>query len=315
MDLLDLPENPIPTGTTLHRLVADDGVALRAARFPVLSGPAKGTVCLFQGRGEQIEKYFHVVEKLRARGFAVATLDWRGQGGSQRLLPHARKGHVPDFRHYERDLTAFRRQLVLPDCPPPYYGLAHSMGGTVLLEASPRLPPWMRRLVLSAPFLDFAPPLRRKPIRRLSALLCMVGLGRAMIPGATKKLAVVRDFEDNPLTSDARLFAMMMTVTGKRPDLGIGPPTNRWIHAAAKAIDRMEAAHFPGTVPLPVMIINPGQDQLVSPYANETMARRLRSCAYVYVPGARHEIMMERPIYQDQFWAAFDAFVPGSDES
>ena len=33
-----------------------------------------------------IEKYFEVVGELRRRGFAVAVLDWRGQGGSSRLL-------------------------------------------------------------------------------------------------------------------------------------------------------------------------------------------------------------------------------------
>ncbi len=30
------------------------------------------------------------------------------------------------------------------------------------------------------------------------------------------------------------------------------------------------------------------------------------------VPGAEHEVMMEREIYRAQFFAAFDAFVPGS---
>ncbi len=30
------------------------------------------------------------------------------------------------------------------------------------------------------------------------------------------------------------------------------------------------------------------------------------------VPGSRHEILMERDAFREQFWAAFDAFVPGS---
>jgi lysophospholipase len=32
----------------------------------------------------------------------------------------------------------------------------------------------------------------------------------------------------------------------------------------------------------------------------------------VLIPGARHELMMERDVYAGQFWAAFDAFVPGA---
>ena len=47
-------------------------------------GGRVGTVCLFQGRAECIERYFEVVNDLRRRGFAVATIDWRGQGGSDR---------------------------------------------------------------------------------------------------------------------------------------------------------------------------------------------------------------------------------------
>lgn len=312
MDLLSLPENPIPEGTVVQRVAASDGVWLRAARFPARPGPVRGTVAIFPGRGEQIEKYFHVVEKLRDRGFASAVLDWRGQGGSQHLLKDPRKGHVRDFRDYQRDLVAFRQQVVLPDCPPPYFALAHSMGGNILLEASPSLPPWISRLVISAPFLDFAPPVSRRFVRRLSSLLVGAGLSRAYIPAPAQKRAVVQAFQDNPLTSDEAVFAMMMRITRQRPELGVGPPTNGWIRAAVASFDRMDRDDFPTRVPLPVMLINCGEDRVVSPLSVERMARRLRSAAYVHVPGARHEIMMERPIYQRQFWAAFDSFIPGS---
>ncbi|MBN8920935.1 MAG: alpha/beta hydrolase, partial [Rhizobiales bacterium] len=41
-------------------------------------------------------------------------------------------------------------------------------------------------------------------------------------------------------------------------------------------------------------------------------AIRMRAGAHVVVAGARHEILMERDFYRGQFWAAFDAFVPGT---
>ena len=78
-------------------------MALRYARWRPPPG-RKGTVCLFQGRGEFIEKYFETVRDLRARGFAVARLDWRGQGRSQRMLTDRLKGYVGDFAEYERDV-------------------------------------------------------------------------------------------------------------------------------------------------------------------------------------------------------------------
>ena len=39
---------------------------------------------------------------------------------------------------------------------------------------------------------------------------------------------------------------------------------------------------------------------------------RLRAGSHLIVPGARHELLMEQDRYRAQFWAAFDAFVPGT---
>ena len=80
MDLISIPANPVPEDVVTGMLKTRDGVSIRFARWHPPPG-RKGTVCLFQGRAEFIEKYFETVRELRARGFAVATIDWRGQGG------------------------------------------------------------------------------------------------------------------------------------------------------------------------------------------------------------------------------------------
>ena len=56
-------------------------------------------------------------------GFAVATLDWRGQGMSDRALRNPRKGYVRNFSQYQIDLETFINEVVLPDCPPPLFAL------------------------------------------------------------------------------------------------------------------------------------------------------------------------------------------------
>jgi lysophospholipase len=38
----------------------------------------------------------------------------------------------------------------------------------------------------------------------------------------------------------------------------------------------------------------------------------LRAGSHLIIAGARHEMMMETDRYRAQFWAAFDAFVPGT---
>ena len=126
MTLVSIPSNPAPEDVVSGTIKTPDGAELRFARWAPPAG-RKGTVCVFTGRTEQIEKYFETVRDLRGRGFAVTALDWRGQGGSQRLLGNPRKGYVRRFADYDIDLATFMREIVLPDCPPPVFALAHSI--------------------------------------------------------------------------------------------------------------------------------------------------------------------------------------------
>src|SRR4051812_40981831 len=91
MTLISIPSNPVPEDVVSGTIKTPDGVELRFARW---APPAnrKGTVCVFTGRSEQIEKYFETVRDLRDRGFAVAVLDWRGQGPSSRRVGGPRQG-------------------------------------------------------------------------------------------------------------------------------------------------------------------------------------------------------------------------------
>src|SRR5215510_6647318 len=116
MELVTLAKNPAPSGATTGTFKSTGGMKLRFARWEPTRPPKRGTVCVFQGRGEFIEKYFEVVADLRRRGFGVATMDWRGQGGSGRALSNPSKGYVRSFGEYDQDLTYFMKEIVLPDC-------------------------------------------------------------------------------------------------------------------------------------------------------------------------------------------------------
>jgi lysophospholipase len=86
-------------------IVTRDGTRLRTAVFAAAS--SRGVCVLLGGQTEFIEKYVEVIGELGARGFTVATFDWRGQGGSARLLANPLKAHVRDFAEYDDDLTSF----------------------------------------------------------------------------------------------------------------------------------------------------------------------------------------------------------------
>ena len=109
------PGNPIPGNPLVGFFTGHRGVNLRYAVFKSTGDTTRGTIVLLHGRNETIEKYFETIREINARGFWVATYDFRGQGGSDRLIKDPRKGHVGRFDHYVRDLEIFLEQIVLPD--------------------------------------------------------------------------------------------------------------------------------------------------------------------------------------------------------
>jgi lysophospholipase len=310
-NLVSIPANPAPEGVIVGTLKTPDGVSLRFARWDPPPG-RKGTVCIFPGRAEFIEKYFETVRDLRARGFAVAMLDWRGQGGSQRLIRNPRKGYVRRFSHYDVDLATFMREVVLPDCPPPVFGLAHSMGATVLIRAAYQGHRWFDRMVLLAPMVGL-PGMRRSLATRIAVkTMRWMGLGRVYVPGGDASVMQQRPFIGNFLTSDPVRYARNVAVLEAEPSLAIGWPTVAWAESAFKVMGELSDPAYPAKIRQPMLVVAAGQDQIVSTIAIDDFAARLRAAAHLIVPGARHELLMEQDRFRGQVLAAFDAFVPGT---
>ncbi len=310
MTLHSIPANPVPEGAVAGHLITPDGLKVRFARWNP-TGPRRGTVCLFSGRTEMIEKYFEVIRELRERGLAVAALDWRGQGGSDRLLADPRKGYVRSFDDYQTDLEVFMREIVLPDCPAPIFGLAHSMGGAILLEAIHLGRRWFDRLVLCAPMIDLVGYAARPATRVIAKIGTMLGLGKSYVLGGGPAPISSRPFSGNPLTSDPVRFERIRELD-EIPGLGLGSPTFGWANAAFRVMERLNDPLYPTALRQPLLIFAAGEDSIASTTATERFAVRLRAGSHLIIPGARHEILMEREVVRAQFWAAFDAFVPGS---
>jgi lysophospholipase len=311
MNLHAIPANPVPAGAVVGQLVTLDGVRVRYARWTP-SAPRRGTVCLFPGRADMIEKYFEVVEELRARGFAVAMLDWRGQGGSQRPLSDPRKGHVRSFDQYQLDLEVFMREVVLPDCPPPIFALGHSMGAVILLEAIRQGRRWFDRIMLTSPMIDLWGFTGQALARQAAHTGALLGLGHLYVPGGGPLAVISRPFLGNPFTSDPVRYERTASIIEAAPELGLGSPTIGWAHAAFQVMNRLNDSAYPAAIRQPILIIVAGEDKVVSVPAIERFAVRLRAGAHLIIAGSRHEILLERDVFRAQFWAAFDAFIPGS---
>ena len=136
MKLISIPANPAPDEVVTGS-IADPG----RGHFAFCALYATARTQRHSGRAARPRRIHREIfrdrTRLRSRGFAVATFDWRGQGMSDRALSDRLKGHVRNFSEYTTDLAAIMEQVVLPDCPPPIFALGHSMGAA---DRHPRLP-------------------------------------------------------------------------------------------------------------------------------------------------------------------------------
>jgi lysophospholipase len=305
-----VPSNPVPEGAHVGFFETSDRVRLRYATFPKGSGAPRGTICLVQGRTEFIEKYFETIADFQSRGFAVATFDWRGQGASQRLVRNQRLGYVDTFDDYWTDLRSFHGSILLPDCPPPYYLVGHSMGGLVSLYAGLRDRMMFERIFLSAPMvaLDHQ-PLSMAGMAKLCDLLSLFGLGRLPVGRKADKPPSEASFAGNPVTSDLTRYMRMVDVLKARRDLEIAAPAIRWGAAAFHAMARAGRDDFPGAIKIPVLMLAAARDEIVSTAAIEQLGLRMRTGRHIVIPAARHELFMENSTIRGQVFAAFDAFI------
>ncbi|MGB3809865.1 MAG: alpha/beta hydrolase [Parvibaculum sp.] len=308
-----VPENPLPTGGEARWITTSDGVRLRAIVWtPQAAGLAmvRGTVFVFGGRTEFAEKYGEVVGELLARGFAVATVDWRGQGLSDRSLADPRKGHVRDFAEFDRDISAFMGE-VAPLLPKPWIALAHSMGGQILTRAAHDHPEWFSACVFSAPMLGlrlgsvFAATLARVVAYSATVL----GFGSSYLPGGSAKAADEVPFGQNILTHDERRYGVYQALIRKAPQLGLGASTFGWLAAALRSVRKTRSATYLAAIKTPVLIALAEQDGLIDRAALHFAADHLPNGELVVIDGAYHEILIETDARRAKFWAAFDEFI------
>ncbi len=308
--LCDTPANPIPEGARAGYFMTSDKVRLRYAFWLKSAGAMKGTVCLIQGRAELIEKYFETIEDFRRRGFAVATFDWRGQGGSDRLIASKHTGHVETFEDYWTDLESFHAEILLPDCPPPFYLVGHSMGGLIALTTAVRDRLMFDRLFLSAPMLAIpGQPLSTRGMAVAAETASFAGFGQLPIGRRGDGPPSETRFPGNPLTSDFRRYMYMVETLKARPALMIGKPSVKWLAAAFRAMARTADPDFPAEIRVPVLMFAAARDEIVSVAAIEHLGLAMRTGRHAVIAAARHELFLENDSIRAQVFAAFDAFI------
>ncbi|MBV0914094.1 alpha/beta fold hydrolase [Anianabacter salinae] len=294
-DLADGPEGGHAVWT--H---AADGVRLRIGLWP--RADAAGTVLLFPGRTEYIEKYGRAARDLAARGLATVAIDWRGQGLADRLLPDAAPGHVADFADYQLDVAALVAVARAQGLPEPYTLIGHSMGGCIGLRAvMDGLP--VKAAAFSAPMWGIAIAGMMRPAAwALSWAARRINLGHAYPPGTSgESYAAATPFDDNMLTRDREMFDYMRRQVVEKPELALGGPSYQWLNEAlteCRALSRLPAPDLPCVTFLGTheRIVDPGR-------IHARMAQWPRGRLEI-VDGGEHETMMERPEVRARFFDA-----------
>jgi len=286
------------------------GARLRGARFDADPAVPFRSVCvLLNGQTEFIEKYFEVIDELRGRGFAVATMDWRGQGGSARaLVDDSRKGYVKDFAEYDDDLTAFMDQVVVPMGEEKPIALAHSMGAHNLLRYLAKKPGAFAKAVLTAPMIEVS--FRGNfawLVRLVTAVQNRLWRGPAWVWGMEGRDPHRMSFARQIVTSDKARFARTQEILRLHPDLRLAGATWAWLGAALRSMDwlKMQAP----SITTKLLLIGAGADRIVLTSDTKAFAARLPHGRYVEITGAGHEMLMERDVFRVQWWSAFDAFI------
>lgn len=293
MDLTPAPfftdVQPGPPGGQAHWAVTSDQKKIRVGHWP-LEG-ARGTVLLFPGRTEYIEKYGVTAAELAARGLATITVDWRGQGLAERLLPDPLTGHVEAFSDYQKDVAAMMRVARHLSLPRPYFLLAHSMGGCIGLRAV------MEGLgVQAAAFTGpmwgiYVKPHLRLVAKGLATLMPRVGRGHLLPPGTKPEPYVLSDpFEDNMLTTDQQMWDMMRDQLIAHPGLSLGGPSYVWLREAFAETEHLASRAAPN---LPATTWLGSNERIVGvPRIHERMDS-WKGGQLVIVEDGEHEVLME----------------------
>lgn len=295
-----------PPGARTVWMTGRDGVRLR---LMVCSDGARATVLIFPGRTECAEKYGRVARDLWAAGLSSITIDWRGQGLSDRLLDDPLVGHVAQFSDYQTDVRAMLQAAEIARLPKPYFLLAHSMGGAIGLRALIQ-GLGVRAAAFSAPMwgLPIAGPLL-PAARAMGWAAVKLGKGGDHAPNTYHGCYLCDEpFAGNVLTSDPDGYAYMKRQVVEEPDLALGGPSYGWVYEAIKECDALAQAPRPT---LPTLVGLGSHEKVVNPAAIHLMAATWPSARVQIVPGAEHELLVEtekrRSAFMDGMLGLFDS--------
>jgi len=297
------------------------GAALRYAHWQTAKSTKQGSLLFLNGRTEFIEKAIETYAVLIRSGLDLWTLDWRGQGMSERALADPQKGHVDDYQTYLDDLDQFVREVTdLPERKGKTLMLAHSMGGHIGLRYLHDYPDLFDKAVFLAPMINIS--VNRASLRAINRFINLLGFGEAYALG-TGRFRPIYENPDDPndngtienyrallsryedLSRDPRTRAEIERYVRDNQALALGGPTSAWLDATFRSINMTLEPGYPESIQTPTLLIGGGRDRTVVTSDQERLAERLPHGDFRVVKNGAHELLMECSIIRREVFEAF----------
>jgi lysophospholipase len=290
-----------PKGGIFEFRTCADGVRVRLACW---KGGTKGTILIFQGRTEFIEKYGPTIQRFLDRGYSVAAVDWRGHGLSDRLTGRPTLGHVDAFKDYQLDVAELLKFTEDEGLPSDFTLLAHSMGGAIGLRAI-QSGMKINRAIFTAPMWDIA-------INSIGDTLIKVyttSVGRyfnrkILVPSTNMRNAsFIHDYDGNNLTNNKKEHDLRAQQMSVHPELEVGGPSIGWVSEALIDTQKLRAKELPQ---IPTVCFMGTNESIVSQKAVYNVMDRWESGELVIFEGAQHELLLEHPDVVERIWDKID---------
>ena len=267
-----IPSRPAPWNRTFTPLTAC-GCAPYAGRRHRTGSARSPFSAGEESSSKNISKWWAICSRAASRWRA-----WTGAARADRNGQCETRGRGMSTNSLFLNATSTHSSISIlrPHCPPPWFGLCHSMGAAIALmaDAAGRCP--FERLVLTSPMIAAKGVNHRGPMRFLLEALDAVGMGAAFVPGEGPGNLWSDPFGGNVFTTDPIRFARIARLSSDAPHLGLGGPTVGWAHAAFRLWNCFDEPNFPGRLRTPTLIVASGADRVVDTAATERFAARLR---------------------------------------
>ncbi|WP_455474754.1 serine aminopeptidase domain-containing protein [Bartonella sp. B30(2025)] len=261
----------------------------------------KGTIVILGNYTNTIEEYCLPMNEISKRGFYTAIFDWFDKAPPQHTIVKKRHYQYFDINNDINDLDKFLTNVVYNNCPPPYYLLTFGIGGLIAFNGLDIINHQFSKMLcvspLFAPFGNKANSFQHK----ITQLFSDIGLGFLPMISVNKLKKKTTPF-----------LRINKESLPPPPHLFIPSPTSRWMASVFNAIEIMKKNILNGHLQIATLFILANKNNMINNIEVRQLCQQTHITDSITIIGADLDTIMQEEHHKNQFWAAFDAFIPGS---